>query len=370
MRRKSPVLRSALTVALLVAVCALLASVSGRLPEMGTGSGAGKMPEGNLAPELRDALERGGAAEAVLVYQRILQNDERRAYGCHSEAHVLGQYAAAVQGADTVIHIAPGLCQGGFMHGVLQVAANQEVDAGTLCAFVDTEFRDGCAHGFGHLLAVRYPESMHAALRRCIEFYDPEVSESSKFVARCGGGVAMEYGTAVAREDGILMVDGEHSIMGPAGEVRVDLDAGELARPCSVLQEFEKSVADVKTECLLHLGLFMLSTAGEDGPRLYAACQRATRDAGELDTCLRSVGVRLVERRIYTGGAVRALETEAVVREACGGMAPDAQSGCAAGGYQSVFTQGPEFLQFECAGRWEPRACREALQLLTIEQRQ
>lgn len=370
MRRKSPVMRSALGVMLLAVLCALSVAVLYQPTETETGGEATEVVSDSLTPDIRAAFERGGATEAVLVYQRILQADARRAYGCHSEAHMLGQYAAAVQGAANVIRTAPGLCQGGFMHGVLQVAANQDVDAGALCALVDTEFRDGCAHGFGHLLAVRYPASMHAALKRCIDFYEPGVLESSKFVARCGGGAAMEYGAAVARGRGIVMPGGEHSTMGPAGEVRVDLDAGELAQPCSVLQEFEEKVADVKTECLLHLGLFMLSTAGEDGGRLYTACERATRDEGELDTCLRSVGLRLVERRIHTGGAVRLLETEAVVREVCGEMALIGRTGCAAGGYQSVFTQGPEFLRFECAGRWEPRACREALRLITIEQTQ
>lgn len=362
--------RTALAVVVLVALCALVLLVLGQLPGTRTGSETFEMPDGYLTPEIHAAFERGGASEAVLVYQRILQTDERRAYGCHSEAHMLGQYAAAVQGAEDVIRIAPGLCQGGFMHGVLQVAANTDVDAGVLCTLVDTEFRDGCAHGFGHLLAVRYPKSMHAALQRCIEFYDPEVSESSKFVARCGGGAAMEYGAAVAREAGVLEVGGEHSTMGPGGEVRVDLAAGELAQPCSVLQKFEETVPDVKGECLLHLGLFMVSAVDNDGSRLYTACSHATRDKEELDICLRSVGVRLIERRIYTGGKIHAVEADAAVRAACGGMAPDGQAGCATGGYQSVFTQGPEFLQFECENRWDPRACRAALQLITIEQTQ
>jgi len=328
------------------------------------GSGEG-VPAGILA-----VLETSGAKAAVAAYEKMLTDDPERAYGCHSEAHLLGQNAAMREDPRKVVLIAPGLCQGGFLHGVLQVAAREKGYERDICSNLPEEYIDNCAHGYGHLLAVQYPRSISEALQVCIGFYDAMVSTSIKLVARCGGGAAMEYGTAVGRSAGVLAVDPEHSVMGPAGEVQVELEEDELRQPCRVLQEFAKKIPEVQNECLLHVAFFLMREANAGAAELYAACIATGNNTGEREVCLRSVGQRLVEERYHRTGETEGADLLDLVRSVCGEMPESGQQPCAVGGYRQVISQEMELLSSDCLRVWQTPACREAQYIVKAEQLQ
>ena len=323
-----------------------------------------------LDPQLAGILETEGGVAAVAYYEEVLRSEPDRAYGCHAEAHVLGQSVALTEGVGQAITLAPALCQSGFLHGVLQVAAKQGENTADLCSKLDADYIDSCAHGFGHLLAVVYPNSISDALRTCTTFLTKDYPEGEKLVGRCGGGAAMEYGYALAREAGVFTATQEHATMGPAGPVRVNLSTEDLARPCAVLQEFSKKAPGVQHECLIHLGFFFMRSPASKPAEMHQSCKNAVRDAEELGYCLRSAGLRLVERYIQNAGGAENMATVEAVKAVCGQMPENDQEPCAVGGYQSVYTSGLDFLSIDCSTSWQTAACREARSIITAEQRQ
>lgn len=323
-----------------------------------------------LDPQLAGILEIEGGVAAVKYYEETLRSDPDRAYGCHAEAHLLGQSIALAEGVDQAITLAPALCQGGFLHGVLQVAAKQGERTAELCAKLESDYVDGCAHGFGHLLAVVYPNSISDALRTCTTFLTKDYPEGEKLVGRCGGGAAMEYGYALAREAGVFTAAQEHTTMGPAGPVKVNLNTEDLTRPCAVLQEFSEKVPGVQHECLIHLGFFFMRSPASKPAEMYQLCKNAVRDEEELGYCLRSAGLRLVEQYIQNAGAAENTSAAKAVKAVCGQMPENDQEPCAVGGYQSVYTSGLDFLSLDCSTAWQMAACREARSIVTAEQNQ
>lgn len=318
-----------------------------------------------------EAIKTEGSAEAVRMYEVLLEQNPDLAYGCHSGAHRIGQFAALEDGPDATVTLAPGLCQGGFLHGVLQVAASSTSMYSGICNKLDVPDRSACAHGYGHLLAVEYPSSIDAALRVCTQFYNPASVDTGKLASRCGGGAAMEYGASFAFYSGVAAVASREGHMGPVELQRVTLPPNELSRPCRVLQDFSTTLAEVHHECVSHLAFFFMSDPDAAPAEMHDRCRIAAPQATEFSLCMQSVGLRIVERHTLASTANKTVPSAtAAVRDLCISIPTAAQRHCAVGGYLSVMNLGPETLTVPCLTKWQPASCREAQEITAAAMQQ
>ncbi len=343
--------------------------------EVSSGDKPPGSPSKTVVPEsskigqvLLKTLKEEGATAAVKLFESWVDSDPEFAYGCHNTAHDLGRAVALAEDPEEVITMAPTLCQSGFLHGVLQVAAADSSISTSICSKLSQQDQDACGHGYGHLLTARFPNSIDAALEVCAKMYVPSQVESSKVVARCGGGAAMEYGLALAADSEIISTPTDEFLMGPLEVIRVNLPDNQLARPCRVLQEFSKQVADVHHECVSHLGLFYVQNEAASVLDLATACKiSAGSDSG---LCLRSVGLRLVEREFNDTSSENKDFGFTKVRDICSKMPGPDQASCATGGYIFMFTTELEAASVDCKKVWLAESCSEAKTIIRADRAQ
>lgn len=327
------------------------------------------VPESSkMGQVLLRVLKEEGATAAVKLFESWVDSDPEFAYGCHNTAHDLGRAVALAEGPEEVITIAPTLCQSGFLHGVLQVAATDPSISTSICSKLSQQNQDACGHGYGHLLTARFPNSIDAALEVCAKMYVPSQIESSKVVARCGGGAAMEYGLALATYSNIVSAPTDEFLMGPLEVIKVNLPDDQLARPCRVLQEFSKQVADVHHECVSHLGLFYVRNEAASVLDLITACKlSAGLDSG---LCLRSVGLRLVEKELNSASPENKNSGFTKVQDICSKMPGPDQASCATGGYIFMLTTELEVASVDCKKVWLTESCSEAKTIIRADRAQ
>lgn len=287
------------SVACLVAVASLMLSSGGDKTTSGTATSFEPSTTNTLNPledskkviaDLEAIVDDSGAAAGVEKL-RELTVDRFLSDNCHMIAHKLGQKAAAAEGVKQAIVLAPDLCQGGYLHGVLQAAVTDDSVDAKVCELLVERWRSACAHGFGHLLAERYPNSIDDTMALCVEL------EDGRLVAQCGGGAAMEYGANLVSAAGTGAAVHQSSTMGPLGPIVVHLDAAQLARPCRVLQEEEAKHPEVEglaDTCISHLALFWMTDPTISLNQLVDKCRVAA--PLDLGLCARSAAWRIVER--------------------------------------------------------------------------
>jgi hypothetical protein len=111
---------------------------------------------------------------------------------CHHVMHAIGQAAVRQIGSYAALQIGNDVCQGGYVHGVLQewtLTGSGTEGVTTVCdaAKHDTKVFAMCAHGLGHAVALRYPSSLTETLRVCSELPDTSI------IGGCASGAVMEF---------------------------------------------------------------------------------------------------------------------------------------------------------------------------------
>ena len=136
--------------------------------------------------------------EPVALFKLIVKERELRPDfipECHHVMHALGQAAVKQIGAYVALQIGDQVCQGGYIHGVIQewtLTGSGVEGAATVCDAVKREAESFamCTHGLGHSIALRYPLSLTEALKVCSDLLTVEVADG------CVQGVVMEYSGA------------------------------------------------------------------------------------------------------------------------------------------------------------------------------
>lgn len=305
--------------------------------------------------------EQAGAREAVTWFAEQVLTLPDLAYDCHGLAHEAGRVTATEIGPASAISLAPELCQGGYLHGVLQAAAGDSSTTARICTLIPSEYRSACAHGYGHLLAERYPTSIDAALMVCVSLYDENEPISAKDVSRCGGGAAMEYGSALSRDLGLVQ-DQHSSTMSPLEPFSVNLPDEQLHRPCKVLQDNANAgLEDAPLECVMHLALFWMPSPDVQFQGVIDRCIIAGGDSADL--CAQSVGMRFAEldmRHIEDGDHLAA-----VAHERCASSPESLERGCLVGAYFALLRQGMNIRTCDATV-----TCRAASEMLRLDRAQ
>lgn len=233
-----------------------------------------------------------GPEVALALLSLWVQQDTQIRATCHTLAHIIGQESAKVLSVEEALRHEPGTCLNGYMHGVLQTYATSgsEFDlsnATAACAGVDEMYADACAHGLGHLLTVRFPNDIGAALTRCLALEEI-------FVGRCAGGVAMEFGQNFLSQQHGNAFPGISRTMGPDGPVAVSLSETELENPCATLGQSIWAY-----ECWTAVAPFWIGTlerfdeSGSSSTQLFSWCTRAGVVLREA--CAYSIGAWMVD---------------------------------------------------------------------------
>lgn len=148
-----------------------------------------------LGKEFVDLIQRRGfnfTSETLLA----LQNFDSSSRNCHVIAHAISQNLMRRnpgKGLEALSQIDPGLCGGGFMHGILEVMIGEnpelEVDASLfdkICARVFSGgYSTSCAHILGHIILVEKSGILRDGLAACSGL-------TGEFLFECYGGVFME----------------------------------------------------------------------------------------------------------------------------------------------------------------------------------
>ncbi len=151
--------------------------------------------------KVMDARGFGFLSETLLSYQTL----DPGIRGCHTMAHETAQALMrkfSVQWKDILRQIDPGLCGGGFMHGVLEARVGDDprfnIDTRSfeeIChGVVQENFSDSCAHILGHIIFVEKEGNLKVSLNVCRGL-------TGEMLFQCYGGIFMEDSVRMSFSD-------------------------------------------------------------------------------------------------------------------------------------------------------------------------
>lgn len=148
-----------------------------------------------VAQEFVGIIQKGGF---VFMNQSFLdfQNIDSKSRSCHVIAHRISQYLTrdySKNWKEVLAEIDPGMCGGGFMHGVLEVRIGEdslfEINTDTfeeICNGIYSEqFATTCAHILGHIILIEKEADLEGSLAVCDGL-------TGEFLFECYGGIFME----------------------------------------------------------------------------------------------------------------------------------------------------------------------------------
>jgi hypothetical protein len=208
-------------------------------------------------------------------YNLVLQarlDDPEFSPECHHSMHAVGQYAFKELGSYTALKLGSELCQGGFLHGVVQqwtTTGSGIEDIATVCDPMKDNLahaRPICGHGTGHAMALRLPESMTVALETCERIMPNDLKSP------CAAGAVMEFSGRDHVTDGVQKQTGNS----PSSHVTPEDRLGA----CEVLKS-----ADVRNTCWQWLHYMWDEKVTPDPTEYEFFCKKASHQA-DHDTCM------------------------------------------------------------------------------------
>lgn len=221
---------------------------------------------GCLDEALFAAMDAGGPGEALRSLRAVMAVDEDLSLRCHDRTHIVGRWTGA-NTADLTEALShdDGLCQFGYMHGVMEGATeglepSEFIDmAPTLCdSYAGNTNLDQCTHATGHGAANVISDDVYGALRLCDSLGD-------SYAQDCAGGVLMEYGNSWRRQVAEAAGAPEVKvIMGSPGTSMISAD--DARHLC------EQVPGDYSTTCYQRLSSFWGPELGDDFTTFFARC--------------------------------------------------------------------------------------------------
>jgi len=285
-----------------------------------------------------------GTAAALTKLVEFGNSNPNFANACHTAAHKIGQVTAETTELREALELEPERCLTGYTHGLLQIfAADPEtVFADLLSACAQAKggkMATECVHGAGHLLALRHPSSLTAALEECVKL-------ETSLQDWCIGGAMMEYGQNYLAQRWPVEYSEISRTMGPDSPMPIDLAASETVAPCTLVPE-----AATMDQCWTETGPFILANSddlGAVGP-MSEKCRNIAERAQW--GCLYSLFSWLTDNLDVGGDDATLLG--GIVENLCKQVDADLLAGCLNGAiYRIGLPRDIEVVEAICA-RWE-----------------
>ena len=315
-----------------------------------TTAGRGSVTEPSEAGEGTDATDwaeytrTNGTVAALTMLVERGNSEPNFASACHTAAHKIGQVTAATIELRDALELEPERCLNGYTHGLLQVfAADPETvfsDLLSACAQAKGgKMATECVHGAGHLLALRHPSSLTAALGECVKL-------ETSLQDWCVGGTMMEYGQNYLAQRWPIEYSEISRTMGPDSPTPIDLDAGETVAPCTLVPE-----AVAMDQCWTEMGPFILANSDDLGAvRTMSEKCRSAAERAQWG-CLYSLFSWLTDNLDVGGDDATLLG--GIVENLCKQVDEDLLAGCLNGAiYRIGLPRDIEVVEEICA-RWE-----------------
>jgi len=299
---------------------------------------------GEVEPDWTEYTRANGTAAALMKLVERGNSDPNFASACHTAAHKIGQITAETTELREALELEPERCLTGYTHGLLQIfAADPEtVFADLLSACAQAKggkMATECVHGAGHLLALRHPSSLTAALKECVKL-------ETSLQDWCIGGTMMEYGQNYLAQRWPVEYSEISRTMGPDSPTSIDLAASETGAPCTLVPE-----ATTMYQCWTEMGPFILANSddiGAVGPMSEKCRNNAERAQWG---CLYSLFAWLTDN-LDVGGD-DATRLGGIVENLCKQVDADLLAGCLNGAiYRIGLPRDIEVVESICA-RWE-----------------
>jgi hypothetical protein len=331
----------------------------GRIPVTETAEVGGGVGTTDWAEYTRT---NGTEAALTMLVERG-KKDPTFASTCHTAAHEIGQVAAGVIELREALELEPERCLNGYTHGLLQILAGDPdtVFADLLSACAQAKggkMATECVHGSGHLLALRHPSSLTAALAECVNL-------ETSLQDWCVGGTMMEYGQNYLAQRWPAEYSEISRTMGPDRPTPIDLTDGETDAPCTLIPE----VGD-KYQCWSEMGPFILANSDDLGA--VSSMSEKCRNTSETAqwACLYSLFAWLTDNLDVGGDDVVVLG--GIVENLCNQVKADLLAGCLNGAiYRIGLPRDIEVVEAICArreGTWAS-GCAEGVETARTSQK-
>lgn len=303
-----------------------------------------EMGGGADATDWAEYTRTNGTEAALTMLVERGNNEPNFASACHTAAHKIGQATAEVIELREALELEPERCLNGYTHGLLQIfAADPDtVFADLLSACAQAKggkMATECVHGAGHLLALRHPSSLTAALDECVKL-------EASLQDWCVGGTMMEYGQNYLAQRWPAEYSEISRTMGPDSPTPIDLTASETVAPCTLVPE-----AIAMDQCWTEMGPFII--ANSDDLSAVSFMSEKCRNTAERAQwgCLYSLFSWLTDNLDVGGDDATVLG--GIAENLCNQVEDDLLAGCLNGAiYRIGLPRDIEVVEAICA-RWE-----------------
>jgi hypothetical protein len=199
---------------------------------------------------------------------------------CHEIAHDIGHKAYELYGFSGSLNFTDStrlnhpsisdICSGGYIHGVLEEAAIDDVNfkesVSTVCSTVSKKDSASCFHGVGHALMFSYGRDVESSLAACRD------AGSLDKASRCFEGVWMELFWGV---------------LSSGTPTRLGFDTENPLAPCVATQ------SDAKPACFLYSSFGYLRKHKKNYTGAITLCTKSKLNENDTNFCLKGVGITM-----------------------------------------------------------------------------
>lgn len=235
---------------------------------------------------LYDIVSTDGTGASLAELRKIMRVDEDLALRCHDRTHIIGRWSGANTDVTTAMSHDDGLCQYGYIHGVMEGVADVSSPAEfkakmpQMCVRWDGEtYETECLHAVGHGAAAAVGDDVVEAVTYCDALADPDEQR------HCAGGALMEYGNSWRRL--VLAQRGTPEVpegtQTPGAPGMSQITAEEAENICELLPD------NYTLECYNRVVSFWGPVLDWDFDTFFARCGEV-EDARERSGCAESAG--------------------------------------------------------------------------------
>lgn len=221
-------------------------------------------------------------SKTIFKVINTIQLDKNLRQNCHDIAHDIGHEAYKMYGFSGSMNFKNGsslssasvqdICAGGFVHGLLEEAAESlpdfEKDFNLLCDTVEIKEKDSCYHGVGHALMFLYKRNTELSVETC------KKTNEQRYVNRCFEGVWMElfWGGANNPEQDIISLG---------------WDKNNPLDPCINTETIAKPA------CFIYSAFGYLRFHKKDYTSLIKLCTESNLNSDDSGFCLKGLGIAI-----------------------------------------------------------------------------